>query len=168
MKRYDYECAKGHQFEELGDWDQEEIPCPKCKGKNMAERIWISKNSGYRHMTTPIVVDRLPDGSYSFPGDRKSKPPAGAERIEMKTHADYRREMKKVNEHFKSKTEMDREALHRNHEIILDAYRKEARQLMNEIDDPWAKDFIRSALEQYNTNKPTSSFGEIWNEIMEN
>lgn len=167
-KTFDYECAKGHQFEELADWNEDEVPCPKCKGKTMAERIWISRRSGYRHMAEPIVVDRLPDGSYSFPGNRRGKPPAGAERVEMKTFAEYRSEMKKVNDHFRSRAAREQESLHERHEIILSQYREEARRVLADMDDNFGKDLIRAALEAYNTDRPDSAYGEIWNEAMEN
>lgn len=168
MKLFDYECGKGHQFEQLAEWDQDEVPCPKCKKKAMAERIWMSKRSGYRHMETPIVVDRLPDGTYSFPGTRDSARPAGAERVELKTFGDYRREIKKINNVYRDQAARDQEALHERHEIILNAYRDQARQVLAQTDDNWARDFIREALSAYNTDKPASRYAEIWNEAMEN
>lgn len=167
-KLFDYECEKGHQFEQLANWDEDEVRCIKCRGNRMAERIWLSRRSGYRHMQNPIYVDRLPDGSYSFPGSKDSRPPEGAERVELRTFAEYRQEMKKINNSERNKAEREREALHERHEIILNAYRDEARRVLANLDDNWGKDLIREALAAYNSDMPASRFGEIWCEAMEN
>lgn len=166
-KLYDYECPKGHQFESTEEWDADQIPCTHRRCKLPADRIWLSRRSGYRHLETPIVVDRLPDGSYSFPGDRRAGVPAGAERIEMRTFADYGREMKKVNDYFYHKAERNREKLQQNAEIIIEQHRREARQILAEMSDNWGKDLIREALKTYNSDRPDSAYAPIWNQAME-
>ena len=166
-KPYDYECPKGHQFEIVADWDADIHPCTHPRCRQTAERIWLSRRSGYRHLETPVVIDRLPDGSYSFPGTRTAAIPSGAERIEMRTFADYHREMKKVNDHFYHRAERNREKLQEKAEIIIEQYRREAREVLAQSSDNWAKDLIREALSTYNSDRPDSAYAPIWNQAME-
>lgn len=166
-KPYDYECPKGHQFEYNAEWDEDQVPCQKARCRQVADRIWLSRRSGYRHLETPVVIDRLPDGSYSFPGQRASKIPEGAERLELRTFADYHREMKKVNDHYYHRAERDRERLQEKAEIIIEQYRREAREVLAQSNDNWAKDLIREALKTYNSDRPDSAYAPIWNQALE-
>lgn len=165
MPLHDFECSGGHQFEKEVGWDVERKKCPEC-GK-WAERVWMSRRSGYRYLETPMVVHKMADGSYSFPARADAPTPVGAERVEMRSFADYRREIKKVNEWHRSSRGRYDEELQEKHEIILKGQRADVISLAAQTDNPFVKDLCRLALESYSTDRPASSFGEIWNRAME-
>ena len=165
MPLHDFECPEGHQFEKIVKWDQMAAKCPEC-GKR-AQQVWLARRSVHRQLSDPIVVHRLADGSYSFPGRSDVPTPKGAERIEMRTMGEYQREFRRINQDFASKASRHDEELHRRHEAILSHARSDLRQMMAQSDDPLVKDLCRHALESYNSDRPDRSGGAIWSEAME-
>lgn len=161
---HDYECSAGHQTERATAYDKDFIRCPICRRK--AGRIWLSRSSSHRSME-PIVIDKLPDGSFSFPGRTDAHRPKGAERIEIRNFVEYSREMKTVNRYFKAKASRENEKLHRSHEIGLNDGRSDIITRMGQTNDPVIKNIYRETLEHYNTDRPKSGFGEIYSEAME-
>lgn len=165
MPLHDFECPSGHQYDAVVSWDQERSKCPTCG--RLGARVWMSRHSSQRQLRDPIVLHKLPDGTYSFPGRSDTPTPEGAERIEMRSIGDYRREMRKVNQTFREKAARHDEALHERHEAFLTAMRSDLRSFAAQTSDPLIKDLCRHVLESYNSDRPQSSFGEIWNDAME-
>jgi hypothetical protein len=128
--------------------------------------VWLSRRSGHRHLTDPVVVFKLPNGTYSFPGESSKRTPAGAERIEMRTFADYNRTMRQVNQQHESQTRRHDERLHERHEQVLARSRVELREMVA-TGDPLTRDLAQHALDTYNSDRPQSSFGSIYSEAME-
>ena len=163
MVLHDHECPNGHQFEKAVRAEQKWAKCPECGRRG--ERVWLSRTT--RHLKEPIVLFRNRDGSYEFPGHIGKRTPKGAERVEIRTFADYNRVMRQVNDRHYSEKERERERLHRTHEAALAELRKDLAYRMGQENDPLAKDLMREALAQFSSDRPASGFGAIWNEAME-
>ena len=160
---HDFECKEGHQFERMVRAGQKRARCQEC-GKR-AEQVFLSRRT--RHLTEPIVLFKNRDGSYEFPGHSGKRTPTGADRIEIRSMADYDRVMKQVNVRHYSEKERERERLHRSHEAALAELRKDMAYRMGQESDPMAKDLMREALARFSSDRPASGFGAIWNEAME-
>lgn len=143
-------------------WDQSHI---KCECGKRATRIFLSK-SERRMMANPMILFKYADGGYGPPGRSDAPTPVDAERIEIRSFADYNRVMKDWNCYERGKAEAAHERWLENKEKFLEAGRREiASQLARET-DPFAKDLLRAALErEREPDRP--NFREIYAEAME-
>jgi len=164
MPLHDFHCSKcDNQFESIVEWTAEEAPCPQCQA--VAPLVWL--NARQRHLKDPIVVFKLADGSYSFPGTSGARTPKGAERIEMRSMADYTRQMGRINRTLQADTERREERIQANREHMVNEWRREITQLIANTSDPLAKDIGREALRTYNTARRTSHPSYVTSEAME-
>ena len=165
MALHDFECRKGHRFEADVPWDIDETKCVAKGCRCSAERVWTARGRGM--LTNPIVVFRLSDGSYSFPGRSDAPTPPGAERREMRSMTEYNREMGRVNSHFRSKDERARELEHQSNERTHADFRADVVSEMNQTDNEMAKALYREALSRYSTDTPRPRRADIYSEAME-
>lgn len=164
MPLHDFHCQPcDHQFDAMIDWRQDEAPCPKCS--QPAPLVWL--NARQRYLKDPIVIFKLHDGTYSFPGTSDAKTPRGAERIEMRSFADYNRQMGRINRHLQADNERREERIQANREHMVNEWRREITQLIANTSDPLAKDIGREALRTYNTARRASMPSYVTSEAME-
>ena len=163
MPLHDFQCRKcGHQQERMARWDQRTVKCEKCD--KTAERVWLSRGER-RFLEQPIVLHKYADGSYGAPGRWDAKTPTGAERIEIRSMAEYDLVMKKWNAR-------EEQAARKRHERAeewraqgLQFGREAIASLMARTDDPLAKDLLRESLAR--DHRKEFHYTPIMNEAME-
>lgn len=146
MVRLTYSCSKEHQFERMMKKARNHWRCPECG--EQAEILWQSDKSWHSHMKDPVLVFKMADGSYSFPGSNQAKTPAGAERLELRKVGEVRRVMKEYNEREGAKERMKEERYMERAQAQQDARRATLHHLMGQESDPTARQLYRDALER--------------------
>jgi len=163
MPMHDFQCrACGHQQERMVTWQTRTVKCEKCERK--AERVLLSKGER-RLLEQPIVLHKYPDGTYGAPGRWDAKTPAGAERIEIRSMAEYDSVMKKWN----AREEREARRRHEKQEEWraqgLQFGRQAIMEQLARTDDPLAKDLLRQSLER--DHRKEFHYTPIMNEAME-
>lgn len=162
---HNFECNKGHQFEDYVDWDREVTKCPECKSK--AERVWMAPRSPHRQLQTPIVMWRYADGSLGVAGGSDSKTPHNAERVEVRTVGEYRQHAKQLNKQLREKEEIREERYRQGKEAMDKARRSNIYNLMANESDPVARDIYREALDRDKGGHEPLPFSEFYAEVYE-
>lgn len=162
MPMHDFECSNGHVFEKMVDWTVNQIKCEKCTKK--AFRVFLSRKER-RVMETPMVIFKYADGSYGPPGRSDAPTPSDAERIEIRSMAEYDSVMKDWNRHEKSKRQKGFEHWQEQQEKMTKMRREELSAELAKTSDPLAKDLLRAALERNHEERFT--YNPIFNEAME-
>lgn len=161
---YDYECRKCQAvFEKFGSSEDKTTKC-KCRG--VADRVWLSKGER-RMLERPIVLHKMPDGSFSVPGGDQSKTPPGAETIEIRSMAQYDRVMKQWNGYEKDKAERHFDRVQEAREQVIAGGRQRLADQMAHETDPYRKDLLRAALESKPTAARELPFRPFYAECME-
>lgn len=143
--------------------DDRRVRC-ECKGR--AERVWLSRGER-RMLETPIVLHRYANGQWGVPAHAGAATPADAERIEIRSMADYNSTMKRMNAEERSLAEAKHERLQGARErLIADGRRELAASIARET-DPLARDLMREALESNPTAHQDLNFREFFCEAME-
>lgn len=165
MPRLDYECLKGHIFED--DYRGDKIPCQHIKCKAQAEIIWLSPRSPHRQLQTPIVMWRYPDGRLGVAGGADSRTPKGAERVEIRSIGEYRKHAKELNQQLKEKEEKRDERYLKAKEYMEKKSRSNLSYLMGQETDPAARDLYRVALERDLGGHKPLPFSDFYSIAME-
>lgn len=162
MAILNFECEKGHQFEQLHNEDHP--GCPECGSRS--DILWVSSRSPHRQLQVPIVLWRYADGSIGVAGGADSKTPKAAERVEVRSFGDYRRYAREINQQFREKDERREERFREAKEAMDRHFRSNLAYMMGQESDPVAKDIYRAALEHRGeSSKP--SFREFFSIAME-
>lgn len=165
MARVDYECTKGHVFED--DYISDQVQCKQSKCKASAEIIWMAPRSPHRQLQTPIVMWRYSDGSLGVAGGADSKTPRGAERVEIRSIGEYRRHVKELNGQHQRIEKRKDEAYLEAKATFEKEHRSRLTYLMGQESDPFARDIYREALERDKSERMPSSFSEYFSVAME-
>lgn len=163
MAILDYECDNGHLFQAARGRDREK--CPTCGLRSPI--IWISPRSPHRQLQTPIVLWKYADGSLGVAGGADSVTPRTAERIEVRSLAEYRRYANVLNSQHRSKESRREEAFLAMREAMETERRSRLSHLMGQESDPVAKDIYREALEYDKGGRRSREFQEYFSMVME-
>lgn len=163
MPIHDWECGKCGKVEELNErWDKERVRC-KCGG--WMEQLWVSGRGG-GFLKDPAVLHVYPDGTFGVPGKVDAPTPAGAERVEIRSMAQYNRVMKRLNDGERRRVERLNE---KEQELREDAGRYNRGHLIEMLareKDPMARDILRSAIDRPTTWEP-HRMREVFSEAFE-
>lgn len=164
MTLHDYQCRRCDAiFEQMVEWDQSVIGC-KCGGK--ADRTFLSRGDR-RQLANPIVLHKYADGSYGVPGATSDRTPVGAERIEIRSMAEYDRTLRKMNDHERSMASRKHDQVQEAREsLIAEGRGKLAHRMANES-NPMYKDLYRAALEREPTAHRELAYRPFMAEAME-
>jgi len=161
----DWECQNGHRFEKRTEHTAERLKCPECG--SWAERVWLSPRSPHRQFSEPIVIEKYADGSFGFPGRSDRSPSKGAERIEIRSGAEYRRLMGEFNsqerERFKQREEKDQEF----REAVEHMAGRRLTELLRREENPLARDILKAGIEMRAWDSDRRKFLETYCEVME-
>jgi hypothetical protein len=159
MIRQSFECESGHQSERMVKGGTEHIRCPQCRKR--AEILWQADRSYHSHLQEAVVIFKMPDGSYSFPGTNRARTPAGAERMELRKAGEVRKVMR---EHNRREAALES---HKEQRYLEVAERQQSERraklthLMGQENDPVAKDLYREALNRAHL-EPSSGYREAY------
>lgn len=159
-----YECPNNHRFQKISNKDR--VRCPTCR--KMSEILWVTERSSYQQMQTPIVMWRYADGRLGVAGGKDSKTPKNAERIEIRSRAEYTRYAKEINQQFRDKDEVREERFLEAKDKLDRRNRSNLAWAMGQESDPFAKDIYRTALERGASPVPSPSYREYFSVVMEN
>lgn len=162
---HNFECRKGHQFEQYVEWDQDTTKCPQCR--SVAERVWLAPRSPHRQLKDPIVFWKYADGTVGVAGGSDSRTPSNAERVEVRTIGEYRQHVKQLNQQWREKEERRDERYFEAKEKLDRETRSRISYLMGQESDPVARDIYRVALEANTGGSMPSAFSEIYAQIAE-
>lgn len=162
--RYDYECrACGKVFEE---WGTSETKVQKCECGAKADRVWLSQGDR-RMLEHPIVLHKHADGSYGVPGGSDIATPPGAERVEIRSMAQYDRVMREWNGYERDKAIRHFDKVQEAREVVIAGGRARIAEQLARTTDPYHKDLLRAALEERPTAARELPFREFFSEAME-
>lgn len=164
MPVLDYECDNGHLFQQTRGRDREK--CPECGLRSPI--IWLSPRSPHRQLQTPIVLWKYSDGSLGVAGGTDSVTPRAAERIEIRSRAEYQRYANLLNSQHRDKESRREEAFLSITEQMEKEQRSRLTHLMGQESDPFAKDIYREALERGGGRVRRADFEEYYSIVMEN
>lgn len=137
--------------------------CPECRGKG--EILWTTgRSQGF--LKEAVLVFRLPDGRYSFPGTNQARTPKGAERLELRSAGEVRAVMREYNAGERSRGAAQEERYLEVAEQQQSARRATLHHLMGRESDPTARDLYREALERAHY-EPSPRYLEVYNEAVE-
>lgn len=163
MARLDYQCSKGHIFED--DYRGDMIPCIHLKCKAEAEILWVSPQSPHRQLQTPIVMWRYKDGSLGVAGGADSKTPKNAQRVEIRSVGEYRQYAKELNGQMRETEERREDRFQEKKEFLERQRRSNLSWMMGQEKDPHARELYREALSRESEKAP--SFREFFSVAME-
>lgn len=158
--RQSFECDAGHQFEATVKSGVGRKRCPECK--QWAQILWQADRGYHSHMKDAVVIFRLADGSFSFPGKSTAKTPAGAERMELRKAGEVRAVMKQYNQ------QMGAKEAAKDYRYMKEAERQQSERratlhhLMGQESDPAARDLYREALERAHVAPPDRYREAYW------
>ena len=159
-----YECPNNHRFQKVSSKDR--VKCPTCR--KMSEILWITDNSPYQQMQTPIVIWRYSDGRLGVAGGADSRTPKEAERIEIRSRSEYARYAKEINSQLKDKDQRKEDRFSEVKDRWERARRSNLAWAMGQETDPAARDLYREALKRGNEKAPSPSYREFYSVVMEN
>lgn len=160
---HDFQCTKCDAiFEARAHWKAERAKC-KCGGE--AERVWLSRSR--RGLSRPIVLFRHLDGTYEYPGDASKRTPRGAERIEIRTMAEYTRVMAKINDHECRKWQDSEDRRQQGREAVLAPGRADILHQLSRETDPHARAILNEAVKSLDNDKDPRRYSSLFNEAME-
>ncbi len=162
--RQTFECENGHQFEKLVRSGTANTKCKECNKK--AQILWVTERGGHGHLKEAVLVFRMPDGSYSFPGSNTARTPKGAERMELRKAIEVRKVMKDYNQQMERKERAKDERYMEAAERQNSERRKTLHHLMGNESDPAARDLYREALNRAKVEQP-ERYREYFNEAVE-
>lgn len=162
--RQTFECDAEHRFDKIVKSGIDKAKCPECGGK--ADILWIAEKSYHSHLKDAVVVFRMADGSFSFPGSNTAKTPKGAERMEMRKAGEVRQLMKRYNDQMGEKERRKDERYMEAAERQNSERRKTLHHLMGNETDAAARDLYREALNRAKVEQP-ERYREYYNEACE-
>jgi hypothetical protein len=133
----------------------------------MSEILWVTDNA-HRQLQTPIVMWRYSDGRLGVAGGADSKTPKNAERIEIRSKAEYDRYARQINSQLKEKDDRKEDRFLEAREKMQKRHRSNLAWAMGQENDPMAKDLYRTALEWKRDSGPAQQFREFYSVVMEN
>lgn len=157
-----FECPQGHQEDRMVPGGTDSIRCLKCKRK--ASILWEAYSPQY--LKDPVLIFKMADGSYSFPGSSRARTPKGATRMELRKPQEVRAVMKEYNASLRSQEERKEERYMEHAQAQQDERRRALHHLMGQESDPTARQLYRDALDQAKLQE-APRFREFYHEMSE-
>jgi len=99
-------------------------------------------------MKEAVLVFKMPDGSFSFPGKNTALTPAGAERLELRKVGEVRKVLKEYNKREESKERKKEQTYMVHAQQQQDERRATLHHLMGQETDPTARQLYRHDIER--------------------
>jgi hypothetical protein len=138
--------------------------CPQCG--EPGEILWQIDRGCHSHLKEPVLVFKMPDGSYSFPATNQAKTPQGAERMELTKAGEVRVVLRDYNRMTEAKDRAQEERYMEVAQAQQDERRARLHHLMGQESDPAAKDLYREALERAKYEE-APRYREFYHELLQ-